>query len=211
MRKIIYKVLDLSHWNTVTDWKAIVEDGYKGVILKVGGSDGANKYYKDKKFEEYYTKAKEVGLLVGGYWFCGSQINNGVKGVQDALYFLECIKGKQFELPLWCDYEIGNPKTRKANTDAVELFCMTMEGHSYFIGIYGSDFNTFEYQLDSKRLTRFAWWVAKYSTKEPNHKCGLWQYTSTGKVKGIKGNVDISNVYLEYSEVIKAVKLNGFS
>lgn len=206
----IYKVLDLSHWNTITSWEAIVKDGYRGVILKVGGSDGAKKYYKDKKFEQYYKKAKEVGLLVGAYWFCGKQINDSYNGMQDALYFLECIKGKQFELPLWCDYEVGNTKTKIGNTEAVDMFCKTIESKSYFIGIYGSDVSTFDNQLDSSKLNQYAWWIAKYSKKEPKHKCGLWQYTSKGKVNGIKGNVDISNVFIEYSDVIKAVHLNGF-
>ena len=35
-------------------------------------------------------------------------------------------------------------------------------------------------------------WVAKYSDTVPNIAYDGWQYTSKGKINGIKGNVDIS-------------------
>ncbi|MFR5120053.1 MAG: hypothetical protein ACLTD2_08615 [Ruminococcus sp.] len=41
--------------------------------------------------------------------------------------------------------------------------------------------------------------------------CGMWQYTSSGKVSGISGNVDMDIRYVDYPvPKIKAAGLNGF-
>jgi GH25 family lysozyme M1 (1,4-beta-N-acetylmuramidase) len=37
-------------------------------------------------------------------------------------------------------------------------------------------------------------WIPKYTATKPVYRCDLWQYTSTGSVGGIGGNVDLSRV-----------------
>lgn len=207
----MYDVIDISHWNGTIDFNRVKDSGIKGVIIKAGGSDGAKYFYKDKKFEEYYQKAKNAGLLVGCYWFSGKQINSLAMGISDATNFYSVIQGKQFELPVFMDFEQGDKKNKKGNTDACIGFCEYMEGKKYFVGIYGSDSNTFNEMVNKELLRIYYWWVAKYSSKEPTNTHQMWQYTSTGKVTGIKGNVDISHVYNDVSGAIKRFGLNGFS
>lgn len=203
-------IIDVSHWNGDIDYHKVKQNGVIGVIIKVGGSDGAINYYKDKKFETNYKKAKEAGLLVGAYWFAGKQIDSMARGIRDAMFFEELIKGKQFELPVFIDYEKGNKKNKIGNTEAIIGFCNYMEGKRYFVGVYGSDRNTFEEMVHKDRLTSYYWWVANYSTK-PFNKCGLWQYTSRGIIDGIKGNIDISQLFTDVSKVIVDKGFNGFS
>jgi len=38
----------------------------------------------------------------------------------------------------------------------------------------------------------------------------MWQYTSTGKVSGISGNVDLNYCYQDFPTMIKNAGLNGF-
>ena len=38
----------------------------------------------------------------------------------------------------------------------------------------------------------------------------MWQYSSTGRVSGISGNVDMDICYVDYPAKIKAAGLNGF-
>ena len=49
-------------------------------------------------------------------------------------------------------------------------------------------------------------------TSQPafNRKYGLWQYSSTGRIAGIQGNVDQDFVYLDCERIIKNAHLNGF-
>lgn len=207
----MYDVIDISHWNGKIDFNKVKASGIKGVIIKCGGSDGAKNYYKDKQFETYYNGAKKAGLLVGAYWFAGKQINTMAMGINEGMNCLSVIQGKQFELPIFIDYEVGNKKTKKGNTEAIIGFCEFLEGKRYYVGVYGSDSNTFNEMVDKKRLVPYYWWVAKYSSKAPVNNHHMWQYTSTGKVTGIKGNVDISHVYLDVSEIIPSIGYNGFS
>lgn len=206
----MYDVIDISHWNGNIDFNRVKEAGIKGVIIKAGGSDGAKKYYVDNKFEENYRKSKEAGLLVGAYWFSGSQINTMAMGIYDAMNFYNTIKGKQFELPVFMDYEVGDKRNKDRNTDAVVSFCHYMEDKKYYAGVYGSDINTFKEMVNLDRLKSYYLWVARYGT-EPVTRHNMWQYTSKGKVSGVNGNVDMNHVYTDTSEVVKRLGLNGFS
>ena len=38
----------------------------------------------------------------------------------------------------------------------------------------------------------------------------MWQYSSTGKINGINGNVDRDHCYVDYPAKIKAAGLNGY-
>lgn len=206
------KILDISHWNSVTNWNDVANN-CDGVILKAGGSDSKTGVpYQDKMFEHYYECAKAVGLPVGAYFF--SKGKGIEKGTSDALAFYEIVRGKTFELPLFCDYEVGAKGTKNENTRYVHSFCTVLESYKNFVGIYGSDISTFKEQLNKDSLTRWAWWVARYGKKPvyavDKNNFQLWQYTSTGKVKGINGNVDISECYKDYPKIIKGAGLNGF-
>ena len=43
-------------------------------------------------------------------------------------------------------------------------------------------------------------WVAHYGVSEPriNYPYEMWQYTSSGKIAGIDGNVDLNYSYKKY-------------
>ena len=37
-------------------------------------------------------------------------------------------------------------------------------------------------------------WIPRYGSTKPEYPCDLWQYTSTGTVAGISGNVDLNKI-----------------
>ena len=54
-------------------------------------------------------------------------------------------------------------------------------------------------------------WVAEYGSRcNYGGTHGMWQYSSTGRVSGISGNVDMDISYVDYPAKIKAAGLNGF-
>ncbi|MFR8294887.1 MAG: LysM peptidoglycan-binding domain-containing protein [Ruminococcus sp.] len=58
---------------------------------------------------------------------------------------------------------------------------------------------------------RYALWVAEYGSRcNYGGTYGMWQYSSTGRVSGISGNVDMDICYVDYPAKIKAAGLNGF-
>ena len=205
------KGIDVSHWQDQIDWPSVKSEGIEFVILKAGGSDSG--FYTDKTFESKYEGAKSVGMHVGAYYFVGSKCTNRESGVADAKRFLEIIKGKQFDMPVYIDFEAPNASDVSGNTDACIGFCETMKEAGYYPGIYASDISGFKTRLDKTRLTSYTWWVARYG-KEPEYaveKKDIWQYTSKGTVKGIDSNVDMNEAYAAFSSYITIHGLNGYS
>lgn len=202
--------IDVSHWQGTIDWTKVKASGKEFAIIKAGGSD--NGFYTDSKFEENYANAKKAGVLVGTYYFVGSGFTSAEDGIADAKRFLNIIKGKQFEYPVFLDLESTKPSDKAGATEASIAFCETLENAGYYVGIYASDVSGFADRLELSKLDAYDKWVARYGSKPkivPTY--GMWQYSSTGKVDGINGNVDMNESFKDYSAIIKKVELNGLS
>lgn len=65
MTQINLKVLDISHHNDVSDFKAIYDFGIRGIIHKATQGTG----YVDNRYAMRRQKAKDAGLLWGAYHF----------------------------------------------------------------------------------------------------------------------------------------------
>ena len=203
------KGIDVSRWQGNIDWNKVKEDGIEFAILKAGGSDDG--FYTDSKFEQYYADAKAVGMPVGAYYFVGPRCVSKEDGIADAKRFLEIIKGKTFEYPVYIDLESTSPSDKAGATQACIGFCETMEAAGYYCGIYASDIGGFVDRLDQSKLKDYDKWVARYGsspTATPDY--GMWQSSSSGCVRGIDGYVDTDECYKDYPTIIKSKGLNGF-
>lgn len=205
--------IDVSHWQGNIDFNKVKASGIDFVILKAGGSDGKlNKRYRDKCFEQYYKDAKAAGLCVGAYYFVGKNCNNVEEGMQDAVHFEELLNGKQFDMPVYMDFEAPSSLTKSGNTQAAIVFCQYMESAGYFVGIYASDVSGFNDRLENSKLSMYNHWVARYGSSPKVVKSyGMWQYSSKGRVTGINGNVDLDIAYLDFPTIIKKKGFNGFN
>lgn len=204
------KGIDVSAWQGSIDWDKVKADGIKFAILKAGGSD-ASYPYVDSHFHENYLNAKACGIAVGAYYFVGSDCVTTSAGKAAAARFIDLLSGYKFEYPVYIDVEVTPTANRTGATDATIAFCKAMENAGYFAGIYGSTYSTFQSRLDDSRLTKYAHWVAQYSSScEYWGNIGIWQYSSSGKVNGIYGNVDMNYSYVDYPALIKKKGLNGF-
>ena len=205
------KGIDVSRWQGDIDWNAVKADGVKFAIIKAGGSDAG--FYKDKKFEENYANAKAAGIAVGAYYFVGKLCKSRGDGAADAERFIDILKGKQFEYPVYIDFESPDATNKAGNTDAVIAFCEVMENAAYFVGVYASEISGFKERLDDSRLQHISHWVARYGDRPStisDNVFHIWQYSSKGRVAGIYGNVDMDTSYVDLETVIKNNYLNGF-
>lgn len=203
------KGIDVSRYQGTIDWKKVKASDISFAIIKAGGSDDG--FYKDSKFEENYKNAKAAGMPVGAYYFVGSGCVSHADGVADAKRFIEMLKGKQFEYPVYIDVEATSPDNRSGATKAVIGFCETMEAAGYYCGIYASDISGFVDRLDQSQLKSYDKWVARYgSAPQKTETYGMWQYSETGMVPGISGHVDLDYAYIDYPTIMKEKHLNGF-
>ena len=204
------KVIDVSKHNGAINWSDVKNDGIEGVIIRAGFGKLASQ--KDPTFETNYKGATAAGLHIGAYWYSYALVTSEAR--QEAKAFLECINGKQFDLPVYLDIEdkVQIPLTKTACTDMVKAFCDEMESAGYFAGVYSFD-SFFGSNLDDSVQKRYAIWSARVENVPP--KCapewGIHQYSWKGKVNGIKGDVDMDNCIKDYPNIIKNAGLNGYS
>lgn len=210
------KGLDISSYQNGINFDAIKNAGINFLILRAGFTGwgtGVN-YNKDNCFENFYKQAKQYGIPVGAYWY--SCANNYEKGVAEAKFMYEnCLKGKQFEFPIYIDVEEDrHQKVGKTYvTSAIKGFCETLEKLGYYVGIY-ANLNYFNNYINTPALNMYDKWFA-YWKKDLNKPSfpygdyGLWQNSSDGYVAGQR--VDTNIVYKNYPSIIKNAKLNGFT
>ena len=210
------KGLDISSYQQGINFNSIKSSGVDFLILRAGFTGwgtGVN-YNKDNCFENFYKQAKQLNIPVGAYWY--SCANNYEKGVAEAKFMYEnCLKGKQFEFPIYIDVEEDrHQKVGKTYvTSAIKGFCETLEKLGYYVGIY-ANLNYFNNYINTPALSMYDKWFA-YWKKDLNKPSfpygdyGLWQNSSDGYV--VDQRVDTNIAYKDYSTIIKNAKLNGFT
>lgn len=204
--------VDLSKFNMVNNYDLICKE-YDFAILRAGGSDEGKpptQFYKDSRYEERYAEFTKRGLPLGAYWVVGHRFTTEADGVINAKKFCQLLRGKKFTMPVFLDYEVPTPEMRHDGTTAAIAFCKQMEKQGYYVSIYASDISGFKDRLELDRLGAFDKWVARYGGSAPKYvpTYGIWQYTSSGHVDGITGNVDINIAYHDYPAIIKRAGLN---
>ena len=185
-----FQLIDLSQHNTVTDFLAVKNAGIYGVILRAGY--GREISQKDRKFDQFYAAAKGVGLHIGAYWY--SYADSVADAAKEANACLACIQGKQFDFPVYYDLEEQSIAAlgRDTCTQIAQTFCSSIEQAGYWAGVYANT-NWFTNYLNFDSLAaKYTIWLADYR-QAYNTTLGrdMHQYTSTGSVAGIKGNVDL--------------------
>ena len=204
------KGIDVSHWQGTIDWNKVKKAGIEFAIIKAGGSDAG--FYTDSKWEANYKGAKAAGIPIGAYYFVGKDCVTAAAGKADAERFLQILKGKQLEYPVYMDNEAQPASAKAGITEATIAFCETMEDAGYFVGIYGSAVSGFKERMDDTKLTPYAHWVAQYASKcSYKGDYGIWQYSSKGSIDGISGNVDMDYAYVDYPAIIQNGGFNGFT
>lgn len=203
------KIIDISHWNTITDWGKVAKS-CDGVIIKVGGSD-YNKIYIDNAFLTNYEQAKKHGLKVGVYWFTGRVTSSSALSDSKYLYKFMCDNNIKCDLPVFLDIEMQKHINLQAKTvqDIIKVFCKYLENKKLFAGIY--TFLSFYNTKCGNLGKRFYLWIAHWNGRPDYYKndkiVQAHQYTSKGRVNGISGDVDIST-FNDIDKVIKKAGLN---
>ena len=206
--------IDISAWQGSFDFaKAAKNEGVKFVVLKAGGADDG--YYIDSKFETNYKNAKAAGLYVGAYFF--SKALNVEAAKKEAQYFYtNCLKGKQFELPVYLDVENKTQLAigKTALTAVVKTWCETIKSYGYLPGVYSS-LSYFSSYMNDSELKVYEHWVAQWSTSCQYSGAGMWQFG--GETNYIRSNqingqtVDQDYMLIDYPTKVKTEGWNGYS
>lgn len=192
------KVIDVSSHQGIIDWDKVKNDGVIGVIIRCGYGDNIQKQ-DDSQWERNFTEAKRVGLKIGVYLYSYAQ--SVTQAQSEANHVLRLLNGRSIDYPIFYDLEDDSTTGKCSKTvigDMAELFCKTIKDAGYNVGIYANKY-WFTNILTDPRFDKWDKWVAQYYVENTYTKPYVaWQYTSTGSVNGINGNVDMNWFYKEY-------------
>ena len=194
--------IDVSKWNKEIDWDKVKDAGVEYAIIRVGyrgATTGA--LIEDPYFEKNIKGAMAADIPVGVYFF--TQAVNEVEAVEEASMVIALCQDYDIEYPVFIDSESvgGNGRAdgleMETRTKVCKAFCQTIENAGYRAGVYGAR-NWFKEMLDMDSLEDYIVWLAEYRDV-PLYKgyYHMWQYTSSGSVDGIEGNVDFNLSYLK--------------
>ena len=195
-------ILDVSKWQGSINWDKVKASGkIDGVMLRVLGSKGG-KPYLDPYFARNYAECARLGLPVGGYYYTCAVTQRQTEEELAALK--TALRGKTFQLPLAIDVE--DPRLRSLAPAKLSALVAEAVAQLEAWGLYAMVYtytNFADTALDMAALASYDLWIADYRGKRPARRHGMWQYTSSGKIPGVSGPVDLSHAYKDYAGIIQ--------
>ena len=197
-----YAGVDVSAYQGDIDWAKVKQSGIDFAIIRLGyrGYE-SGKLVEDKYARENLKEAKEAGLRVGAYFF--SQALSIKETDQEIEYMLEILGDTKLDMPIVLDWEIPASNARTAKMDARTLtdiqrhFCGQMRSKGYSPMIY-FNWHQSENLYYLSELEDYPFWLALYQDRMTYPwRVEMWQWTASGTVPGIAGDVDI-NVYMPH-------------
>lgn len=190
------KGIDVSAWQGNIDW-AKVKNQIDFAIIKLGNIGDNTKFWDDDRFERNYNECVRLGIPVGVYVYSyTNKISNIEACANETVKYLA---GRKLQLPVYIDMEDAEIAVEgKDNlTQMIFKFNEIIEKAGYWAGVYANR-NWFDNYLNKEEVKkRFTTWIAHYGTSQDKYKgeYDIMQYTSSGSIDGINGNVDMNNMY----------------
>lgn len=195
-------VIDVSGWQGDIDWAKAKADGVEGVIIRLGYGEGNN---ADKKAQRNISECKRLGIPFGIYWYSYADTPSLAKEEgADVVAKLKQfgVNPSDLAYPVYYDLEKWTWEGHQPPTDPnvynniVNNWYSALQSAGYKnLGVY-SYTSYLQGPLKHADIYAKTTWVAQYGARMgfdsfPTNGRG-WQYTSTGKVDGISGNVDMN-------------------
>lgn len=195
-----HKGIDVSKYQGDIDWKKVKEDGIEFAIIRIGYRGyGSGQLVMDENAIANLKGASDAGIDIGVYFF--TQAIDEEEAKEEADYIIKAIKKYNVTYPIVIDTEpISGDEARsdalsaKERTEVVAAFCERVKEKNYKPMIY-ANIKWFITALDMTKLEDYDKWFAYYDDELYfPYKIAMWQYSGTGRVSGITGDVDL-NVY----------------
>ncbi|MCU6763281.1 Lysozyme M1 precursor [uncultured Roseburia sp.] len=205
--------IDVARWQGVISWDKVRDDDVHFAILKVTNKNNQ----PEEMFERNYSEASREKLPLGVYHYVYAKTVAQAK--REARAIVKIIKGKKITCGVWLDMEDASlQKLRSRRLERIiEAQAGILKKAGYKTGIYCNK-EWYDNVLDGKKLSRkYPFWIARYpisdhgeymedSQLNPRSYAKMWQYSSKGKVEGIKGNVDLDMAFVNLQELMRYEK-----
>lgn len=195
--------MSVSRWNEDISWNKVKDAGIEYALIRAGyrGSISGT-LVEDKTFVKNMEGAKSAGIPVGIYFI--SQATTEVEAVEEASMVLSMCKKFEVTYPIFVDVSGADGNGRadhlsaKERTALSQAFCDTIQRSGFKAGIYGDKSCIME-KLDVGVLPDDIYICLAEYGDEISYEGGyhMWQYTSSGRVLGIEGRVNLNLSFME--------------
>lgn len=194
------RLIDVSKHQGTINWEKVKEH-IDGAIIRCGyGKDLAKQ--DDEKFKENAEACMKHGIPFGVYLYSYAKTVEDAKS--EAAHVLRLLEPYKDKLSYPVYYDLEEAGTENGAVERAMVFSDIIEAAGYWCGIYANQYWWNTYLCDAK-MERFTKWVARYSEVKANiwTNYDIWQYSSTGSVPGIRGNVDMNICYRDFPKEMK--------
>lgn len=195
----IIKAIDLSKYNTVTDYKIMAQQ-IKYVIIRAGYRSSSNgQIVEDDLFKKHIENCIANKMNIGVYFY--DQSISEKEAIEQAEWVINKIKPYNVTLPVYIDSEAmrnhdgrADNISKEQRTKNILAFCNKIQDLGHSVGVYASD-SWFKSMLEFDKIKNFNIWCARYSTQKPTiSKYDIWQYGSEQFIWGQKP-IDVNYIY----------------
>lgn len=190
-------LVDISQWNGIVDFGQLKAQGVTGVYVKI--SQGVNSFDKNVKANAVGARLANMGL--GYYHFATTNISNVVAdATAEALDVFNQTKGLPAPtMKSVLDIETNDIKlTPQDCLTWIRTYVAVRKNQGFDTRLY-SGLSWLNTNLPiGHELGYLSLWLAEYNNwSSPQLPHGwndwdIWQYSATGKLNGIQGNVDLN-------------------
>ena len=208
IKKKVLNGIDVSVYQGTIDWTKVSKSGVDFAMIRAGyrGYGDKGVLVEDSMFSKNVLGAKTNKMDIGIYFY--TQAINVEEAKEEAKFVVNLIKkyGIDVKYPIAIDTELSPIGTGRADniskekrTEVVKAFCETIKQLGYKPMVYASKYWLYD-NLNVQQISQYDTWLAHYTDKtDYKYSYTMWQYTSTGNVDGITGNVDKSYCYKIYN------------
>ena len=192
------KGIDISYHEGTIDFKKVLQDGIKFIVIRQG-------YRKtiDKKFIEYVKECKKYNIPIMTYHFI---YTDGATIKENAISTFNNLKKANLDpANTWIaadlEYDTWKKNGQKCTKERCTKYTLQYLKELEKLGckklfIYMND-DYYENYYDINQIKKYPIWLANFSRTTPKHNCIMFQYSEKGRVKGINSYVDMNYLYDE--------------
>lgn len=193
--------IDVSSHQGYIHWNRVADTNVDFAMIRIVTNSGA----KDTTFEANYNGARNAGIKVGVYKYSYASTRREAR--KEAATVLDALNGRSLNYPIVLDMEdssiLNKTDSNSRRSEIVLAFKEEVEAQGYKFALY-ANLTWLNRYLDMNMLKDVDIWVARYRSLNSGHgytgkgNVVMWQYSSTGSVSGINGNVDLNVSYKKY-------------
>lgn len=194
--------IDVSDHDGQIDWERVAADGVEFAFIRVGYRGYTQGGLMDDEFFEANLAGATANAIPHGVYMFSSAISE-LEAKEEADYVIAKLAGRGLEYPVVFDQEKvedssgrANNLTRAQYTANAKAFCDRVAAAGYQAMVYGNKHQLALLDLDE--LSAWPVWYAEYGVSVPTgqYDFTFWQYSHTGRVEGIEGDVDMNIQFL---------------